>query len=69
MIRTYNEQEINNDNEEEVAPKAKPKSFAKKMEERKIQLLKGVINALATPKTPQGKIPSSFAMYVDKKLK
>ena len=39
------------------------------MEEGKIQLLKGVVNALATPKTPQGKIPSSFAMYVDKKLK
>ena len=39
------------------------------MEERKIQLLEGVPNALATPKAPQGKIPSSFAMYVDDKLK
>ena len=49
--------------------KQSPKVSLKKLEERKIQLLKGVINALATPKTPQGKIPSSFAMYVDKKLK
>ena len=39
------------------------------MEERKIQLLKGVANVLATPKAPQGKTPSSFAMYVDDKLK
>ena len=39
------------------------------MEERKIQLLEGVPNALATPKALQGKIPSSFAMYVDDKLK
>ena len=45
--------------------KAKHKSFAKKMEERKIQLL----NALATPKAPQDKTPSSFAMYADDELK
>ena len=61
--------EINNHNEEEVAPKAKCKSFAKKLEERQIQLLESVANVLATPKAPQGKTPSSFAMYVDNKLK
>ena len=67
--KNIHSREINNDNEEEVAPKAKRKSFAKKMEERKIQLLEGVANALATPKAPQGKTPSSFALYVDDKLK
>ena len=61
--------EINDDNEEEAAPKAKRKSFAKKMEERKIQLLKGLANALETPKAPQGNTPSSFAIYVNNKLK
>ena len=61
--------EINDDNKEEVAPKAKRKSFVKKMKERNIQLLEGVANALATPKVPQCKTPSSFAMYVDDKLK
>ena len=49
---------------EEVAPKAKRKSFAKKMEERKIQLPEGVANAVATPKAPQGKTPSSFALLL-----
>ena len=39
------------------------------MEERKVQLLEGVANALATPKAPQDKTPSSFALYVDDKLK
>ena len=39
------------------------------MKERNIQLLEGVANALATPKVPQCKTPSSFAMYVDDKLK
>ena len=39
------------------------------MEERKIQLLEGVANALATPKALQGKTPSFFAVYVDDKLK
>ena len=61
--------EINDHNEEEVSPKAKCKSFAKKLEERQIQLLESVANVLATPKAPQGKTPSSFAMYVDNKLK
>ena len=61
--------EINDDNEEEVAPKAKRKSFAKKMDERKTQSLEGVANALTTPKAPQRKTPSLFAMYVDDKLK
>ena len=61
--------EINDDNEEKVSPKAKRKSFAKKMEEIKIQLLEGVVNGLVTPKTPQGKTPFCFAMYVDDKLK
>ena len=61
--------EINDDNEEEVVPKVMRKSFAKKMEERKIKLLEGVANVLATPKAPQGKTPSSFDMYVDDKLK
>ena len=41
----------------------------KKMEERKIQLLEGVVSGFATPKTPEGKTPFSFAMYVDDKLK
>ena len=66
--KNIHSREINDDNEEEVAPKAKRKSFTKKMEERKIQLLEGVVNALATPKAPQGKTPSSFALYVDDKL-
>ena len=61
--------EINDDNEDEVYLKAKCKSFAKKAEERKIQLLEGVANALATPKGLQGKTHSSFGMYVDNKLK
>ena len=61
--------EINDDNEDEVYLKAKCKSFAKKAEERKIQLLEGVANALATPKELQGKTHSSFGMYVDNKLK
>ena len=39
------------------------------MEERKIELLEDVANALATPKAPQGKTPSFFAMYVVDKLK
>ena len=39
------------------------------MEERKIQLLEGVANALATPKAPQGRTPSFFAMHVVDKLK
>ena len=38
------------------------------MEEKKTQLLEGVTNAHATPKAPQGKTSSSFAMYVDNKL-
>ena len=37
--------------------------------ERKIQLLGGFANVLATPDTPQGKTPSSFAMHDDDKLK
>ena len=61
--------EINDDNEDEVVPKVMRKSFAKKMEERKITLLEGVANVLATPKAPQGKTPSSFDMYADDKLK
>ena len=60
--------EINDDNKEAVAPKAKRKCFVKKMAERKIQLPEGVANMLATPKTPQGETPSSFAMYFDDKL-
>ena len=39
------------------------------MEERKMQLLEGVANALATPKAPQGKTYSFFAVHVDDKLK
>ena len=35
-----------------------------KMEERKIRLLEGAANALATPKALQGKTLSSFTMYV-----
>ena len=40
-----------------------------KMEERKIRLLEGAANALATPKALQGKTLSSFTMYVEDKLK
>ena len=39
------------------------------MEERNIQLLEDVANALAISKAPQDKTPSSFDMYVDGKLK
>ena len=39
------------------------------MEERKIQIIEGCANALATSKAPDGKTPSTFAMYVDDKLK
>ena len=39
------------------------------MEERKIQLLEGVANVLATPKALQGKTLSFFAVHVDDKLK
>ena len=39
------------------------------MEERKIQLLEGVANALATRKAPQGKTHSSFAVFVDDRRK
>ena len=31
--------------------------------------VEGVVNVLATPNAPQGKTPSSFAIYVDDKLK
>ena len=44
--------EINDDNEEEVAPKAKRRNFADIMEGRKIELLEGIANGLATPKAP-----------------
>ena len=33
-------------------PVSKAQKFRQKMEERKIQLLEGVANALATPKAP-----------------
>ena len=49
--------------------KQSAKVSLKKMEERKIQLLEGVVNGFATPKRPEGKTPFSFAMYVDDKLK
>ena len=39
------------------------------MKERKIQSLEGIASALAIPKAVQGKKSSSFAMYVDNKLK
>ena len=39
------------------------------MEERNIQLLEDVANALAIPKASQEKTPSLFDMYVDGKLK
>ena len=44
--------EINEDNEEEVAPKAKHRNFADIMERRKIQLLEGIANGVATLKAP-----------------
>ena len=39
------------------------------MAERKIQLLGGFSNVLATPDIPQGKTPSSFTMHDEDKLK
>ena len=56
---------MNDDNEVEVAPKAKCKSFAKnERKEDPITWRRG-----PTPKAPQGKRPYSFTMYVDDKLK
>ena len=48
--------------------KQNAKVSLKKMEKRKIQLLESIANALATPKSPQGKPLSSFAMHVENKL-
>ena len=56
---------MNDDNEVEVAPKAKCKSFAKN--ERKKDPI--TWRCCPTPKAPQGKTPYSFTMYVDDKLK
>ena len=56
---------MNDDNEVEVASKAKCKSFAKN--ERKEDPI--TWRRCPTPKAPQGKTPYSFTMYVDDKLK
>ena len=63
--------EINDDNEEKLPRKQSAKVLLKKWKKERSNYsnVEGVVIVLATPKAPQGKTPSSFAIYVDDKLK